>query len=372
MMTGRGEAHMRKFLIGLAVVLVALGALVWVYQDFVRFMVIAYMVTPSDAFDPAKSPPAPDYAQAKFWVALPTTQDGADKLAPGETDGQANAPVDVFFVYPTTYLNAANWNAPFGDAEADARVTDAVLPGQASVFNACCKIYAPRYRQATFASYLDQKGNGTKALALAYKDVEAAWDYYLANYNNGRPFILAGHSQGAGHIFTLLANKIAGTERAKQMIAAYPIGATYDRGALPAGIPVCDSAEQTGCVVSWNSVGPEAPIWRDTKSDICVNPLTWSSATGEAAHDLNLGSLSIAGGLRLVPKAADANCVDGRLIVSALHTTQYDDRPMVLGKDNYHIIDYGLFYLNLRRNAQARTDAYLKTNAIGPQAAQEQ
>lgn len=360
---------MRKFLIGLAVVLVALGGLAYVYQDFVRFIAVAYMVTPAGPFDPAKAPLAPNYADAKFWIALPTTPDGADKVPPGETDGQANAPVDVFFVYPTTYINAGNWNAPFDDAEANARVTDAVLPAQASVFNGCCKIYAPRYRQATFAAFLDREGNGAKALDLAYKDVEAAWDYYLANYNNGRPFILAGHSQGAGHVFTMLESKLAGTDVAKRMVAAYPIGATHDKAALPASIPVCESAEQTGCVVSWNSVGPTAPVWRDTKADICVNPLTWNSKTGEAAHDLNLGSLSIAGGLRLVPKAADANCVDGRLIVSELHTTQYDDRPMLLGKDNYHILDYGLFYANLRRNAQTRVDAYLKANPIGAQAA---
>ena len=35
------------------------------------------------------------------------------------------------------------------------------------------------------------------AAALAYRDVAAAWRNYIATKNEGRPFVLIGHSQGS-------------------------------------------------------------------------------------------------------------------------------------------------------------------------------
>ena len=84
--------------------------------------------------------------------------------------------VDVFFVHPTTYLSPDTWNAPLDHADANLRIEKRVLKMQASAYNLAGRIYAPRYRQATFGAFFDQEGNGLQALIYAYKDVQDAFD----------------------------------------------------------------------------------------------------------------------------------------------------------------------------------------------------
>ena len=47
------------------------------------------------------------------------------------------------------------------------------------------KVYAPRYRQVSLGGPMQQENveDKLKALALAYSDVQAAFDYYMANHN---------------------------------------------------------------------------------------------------------------------------------------------------------------------------------------------
>ena len=82
--------------------------------------------------------------------------------------------------------------------------TEIMLANQASAFNDTCNIYAPEYRQATYYSFFDTKGNGQNALDLAYEDIENAFDYFIENFNHKKPFIIAGHSQGALHALSLI------------------------------------------------------------------------------------------------------------------------------------------------------------------------
>ncbi len=60
------------------------------------------------------------------------------------------------------------------------------------------------------------------------------------------------------------------------------------------------------------------------------------------------------------PGVADAQCRDGNLVVSEIRSEHYASRP--LGRDNYHLYDYALFYLNIRENVAARVDAFLRDN----------
>jgi len=183
----------------------------------------------------------------------------------------------------------------------------------------------------------------------------AAFRYYLATFNHGRPFVLAGHSQGSRHLDFLLADKIAGTALAEQMVAAYPIGFELDGSN---GIAICRTATQTGCQVTWNSVGPRAGELFASPDNICVNPLTWSTDGAHAPHEANLGAVNFAGSDAHEPGAADAQCREGRLRVSEIRSDHYTLMP--LGRDNFHIYDYALFYVNIRQNAQARVNAYLR------------
>lgn len=371
---------MKKILLVALAVVALLAAAMFVYRDEIAMMLAFNKLKPAQPFSAASTPASPDYAQPESWAALPDRQDSADALpAIGVMDHQADAAVDVFFVHPTTYFGTDNWNQALDNKQVN-QLTDAfVMRGQAATFNSCCRIYAPRYRQATVYSFLDKSGSGPAALQVAFGDVERAFDYFLQYFSNGRPFILASHSQGSVHLRSLLEKRITGTSLRNRMVAAYAIGFGIDAEELAKSapdIPVCQSAEQIGCIVSWNAVGPEVTSYVDTSRNICVNPLTWKTDGAYADAALNLGGVSYPGNFAgslaelkelpqefldarpiLEPGVADAQCVDGMLLVKEIRSTNYASRPM--GRDNYHVYDYHLFAMNLRQNAELRVAQYL-------------
>ena len=259
---------------------------------------------PSTPFDIRSVPPAPDYAQSRAWLAFPGRH-GLERSVPAGLTAidEARAPADVFFIPPTTFHGSKVWNAPYDASDVDAPLNPPVALAQASVFNGCCRIYAPHYRQATLAAL----GNSQPAVALAYGDVARAFRWYLDHANRGRPFILASHSQGTGHAIRLLQQEILNKPLKARMIAAYLIGGYVTASFVDLGLPTCDSARQTGCVLSYNSsqVGRNGAMilltnkrywWRGAVKTggntpaICVNPLTWRQE-GEADEALNAGSL---------------------------------------------------------------------------------
>lgn len=141
---------------------------------------------------------APDYSQASAWAAYPGHPSHAQDV-PAGVSGGVDQDVAVFFIHPTTHLSPVVGNAPFDAAgEAGARVDDAVLRFQASVFNDCCRIFAPRYRQASLRAITSNTADGYAAADLAYSDVARAFNEFLT-VNPNRPFILASHSQGSIH-----------------------------------------------------------------------------------------------------------------------------------------------------------------------------
>ena len=211
---------------------------------------------------------------------------------------------------------------------------------------------------------------GNDALELAYTDIEAAFEYYLAEYNNDRPFIVAGHSQGALHVRWLLERKISGTQLRERMVAAYPVG--YPMGieelteTIP-DIPVCESATQTGCLLTWNTIGDGYRPLQPTQGQVCVNPLTWTGDGAAGTFDDNEGALSVVSN-SLMPDAADGVCENGMLYVSEIRTDAYDDLPN-MGKGNHHLLDYALYWSNIRRNVAERVASFaVVTAATNPDA----
>ena len=176
---------------------------------------------PSAPFDLAQTPPAPDYNRPEAWLAFPGRNGLERSTPPGLTPvDEADAPADVFFIHPTTFLDNAVWNAPWDAPDDVARLNPAVLLNQVSAFNGCCRLHAPRYRQATLAGLSDSP----PAVALAYADVSAAFRVFIARHNNGRPFIIASHSQGTAHAIRLLQEEILATPLQDRLVAAYLIG----------------------------------------------------------------------------------------------------------------------------------------------------
>lgn len=206
---------------------------------------------PAFPFDKLPPPPAPDYAMESSWAALFPRADEAD-VAPPNTlypEAQARAGIDVFFIHPTCYAKRNFWNGPIDDPDVKNSVSG-ILMFQASVFNASARVYAPRYRQfGLYAALERETTSGMQAFELAYSDIERAFDYYIKNYNQDRPFILAGHSQGSIHGSRLLQKKIIGTPLQSKLVAAYLIGMTIPNDL--SGIEPSKSATDLGKVINW-------------------------------------------------------------------------------------------------------------------------
>jgi hypothetical protein len=325
--------------------------------------------------------PAPNYADPGAWAAWPGRPSGAHAVpaAPGLHDQEREAKADVFFVHPTTFLTGGVANAPY-DAPgiAATAIQRTVLRVDAGAFNACCRVFVPRYRQASLATFFRYGADSAAVLDLAYSDVQNAFDYYVAHENHGRPIILASHSQGSLHALRLLQERIVGSPLQERMVAAYIVGYAVSADIEHAGVTVCSSARQTRCLIHWASVERghtgeprRAWIWRDgryqavvSRTLVCVNPLNWQrDATAPASA--NLGALPRAWpGQELpspIPALTGAACEGGLLGVSlpVWARPRFSDLLTLFG--SYHDFDFHLFYMNIRQNAVERVVAFLKT-----------
>ncbi len=337
--------------------------------------IVAWLTVPSESIWSLDTPSPPDYANPENWSALPGRRDTADATPRGSParDRQATAQVDCFYVHPTTYFFGGHWNA-----STNLWLTNFITDGgpviqQASAFNGTARVFAPRYRQMTLGGYSHDDDNRREALGLAYGDVHRAFRYYLEHHNDGRPFFLASHSQGSHHLLRLLEERIEGTPLADRLIAAYVIGtrmtdARYRRG--EAKIPLCESAEDTGCAISWATFAEGGdphkmgtPAERD-EATVCTNPLSWTRGNERIGREHNLGSIPLVGpsGLGKVdPRLVGAQCRDGVLWINVPGAPGYD-RALFPGS-NYHTYDFNLFYMNIRENARRRAESFLASHA---------
>ncbi|URW76255.1 DUF3089 domain-containing protein [Sphingomonas donggukensis] len=363
----------RKFLYVVAGLIVLAIAAAFAYRLFGIDLMRRYM-TPSVAFEAKPALRGDAYAARRMWLARP---DIANSPALWVPEGQqaADGGGAVFFIHPTSYLASDHWNAPLDDREANDRAA-LFLRGQASAFNAAGQVWAPRYRQAAFGAFLTTRKDAEQALALAYRDVAAAFDTFLAA-NPDRPIILAGHSQGGLHLTRLLRERVAGTPLAKRIVAAYVIGwpVSRDTDLAALGLPECTRADQTGCLLSWQSFAEpaDASLILDTfdattgfdgrsrkgTAMVCTNPLT-GTANGSAPASANLGTLFPSNDLTsamLEAGRVPARC-DGRGLLMIGEGP--DVGSYVLPGNNYHVYDVSLFWGNVRADAARRLAAFGK------------
>ena len=263
--------------------------------------VAAFAAMPASA-QPARPAPV-DYSKASSWLCLPGNPDvcsaplATTALNPngygstGKSTVATNPPLDCFYVYPTVSRD----NGLNSDLNMSEEI--GVTAAQVARFSSVCKVYAPKYRQMTVASIVAfSAGQDVSAAAIqSYGDVVAAWRDYLANRNNGRPFVLIGHSQGSLHLIQLIAREIEPDPAvAKRMkLAILPgFNVMVPQGKLVGGdfksTPLCSKPRETGCVIAWtsfreNNVPPPGAIFgiaaKPGMTVACVNP-AHAGATG--------------------------------------------------------------------------------------------
>ncbi len=280
---------------------------------------------------------------------------------PGVPDGQADTAVDVFFLYPTTYTGAKrrerNWNAAVTDDAVNRKTDSTAILYQATIFNGAGRVFAPRYRQAHLHAFFSKdKNSASQALDLAYEDVKAAFSYYLEHWNEGRPFIIAGHSQGARHGMYLVRDRIENTALAQQVVAAYLVGWPVKADFFQR-IPPCQTPDQTGCFCSWRTWERKFGLSHVFESDVvCTNPVLWTTAEGQYAPK----SSSRGAVLRTFCVAYSGLC-DAEVYKGILLCT----KPKFPGsfffrRKNYHIGDLNLYYFDVRENARLRAQLFLR------------
>ncbi len=307
----------------------------------------------------------PDYSRLDHWAAHPVKWDPSDSIPLPLREGfRPDTSVDIFFIHPTTYTDKKSLlglNAPVDNAELNAKTDYSTILFQASIFNEAGRVYSPRYRQANLSCYFPVTAEDTlQALAafeLAYQDVKAAFLYYLQHNNNGRPIVIAAHSQGTTHAKRLLKELFDGTELQKKLVVAYLVGMPLEPDYF-SSIKPCNTPGQTGCACSWRTFkeGYEPDYVMNEKFvSIVTNPITWDAQIPNANRLLNKGGLLLNFN-KLVKNVSNAKISGGVL---------WTDKPHFLGNvflttKNYHIADMNLFYLGIRENVKQRIAAYEK------------
>jgi len=311
----------------------------------------------TQTFQEKNIPSAPNYDDEKAWAVLPSKYPaGLKSFAPNAIK---NLKVDVFYVYPTLLMDTKDlrWNAPFDDLEQNTKILTLTVKYQASPFATSGKIYVPIYRQAHIRSYSLYNKGGKQAFEIAYADVKNAFETYLKKYNNGRPIILASHSQGTNHTTQLLKDFFDEKPLQKQLVAAYIPGMGIKPNEFKTIKPMTTPSE-TGGFVSWNTRKKNSyPKKKDVyKGSVTTNPITWNSVL-KTTRDQHKGFLY--SNDALYEKSFTAEITDGMVWISLPH---FPLRYFAIFKKNYHVGDINLFWQDIKENVELRTKTWLEKN----------
>jgi hypothetical protein len=292
---------------------------------------------------------ATDYSITGHWLAIPTN----------------TKPVDIFYLYPTAWTDTNSDSNPricaidnpsmlTGAASAYAR--------QATVFSTVGNIYAPYYRQDNLSA-----SNREAIIAgIPTMDATAAFDYYINHLNMGRPFILAGHSQGSDVLNNLLSDYMkAHPEVLSRMVAAYVIGfsITPEYLANNPHLKFATGPDDTGVIISYNTEAPDVapgvnPVLSTTGIGLVINPISWST-NEELVSTSDVRNLGTSLPQFLPYADAKIDQAKGVLVCAAADEDVMYSLSSVMPRGVYHSFDYLFYYYNLRANATNRVAKFL-------------
>lgn len=341
----------------------------------------------------APAQPKNDYSKPETWLCRPGRHDACDvdmsttviaangKLTSETWSANAKAPIDCFYVYPTVSTDQS------GNSDMTANTEELnVIRAQAARFGSQCRVFAPLYRQVTLSALRAVLAGRPIAVdrLLAYHDVLDAWSYYLQHDNNGRGVVLIGHSQGSLILTQLIKSEIDGKPIQSRLVSALLLGTNLpvpkgkDVGGAFQSLPLCHSATQTGCVITYASFRSNAPppvnsrfgrVAGDNMTAACTNPAALAGGTGELHAYLSNGFGVIASeGTRAwlnpaqsittpfvsVPGLLSAECVSnekGSYLAVTVHgdpvDPRADDIPGDVMRDGQVQADWGLHLIDV-------------------------
>ncbi len=299
-----------------------------------------------------------DYSVVSHWLSIPPV----------------TKPVDVFYLYPTAWQKQqGDSNICTIDNQTMLLLSASAFARQATAFETVGNIFAPYYRQVdggySLGLPLDQREKVIGGIPT--QDATDAFDYYIKHFNNNRPFILAGHSQGSNVLIHLLSGYLKDNPAVYQrMIAAYVIGYPVTKSYLDANphLKYATGPDDVGVIISYNTQAPSVQPGNNPvtagMTGLVINPITWIRSETLALVSEGLGSFmpdSIHNFVP-VPQYADAriDAINGVLICSTADSNYLYTLAPGFAKGIYHSFDYPFYYFNLRANAQNRVNHFLK------------
>ncbi len=305
---------------------------------------------------------APDYSQKASWYKMP----------------EITKDIDTFYINSTVYFfdslsEDSPEYAPLDNKELLEGFEEEYM-SQASAYEDSTNVFVPYYRQAgvrVMKKSWQETGNIDAALSsIPYGDVTAALDYYFENCNGGRPFIIAGHSQGSA-ITRLVLKKYfkEHPDYYKRMIAAYAIGYSITKEDLKAfpHMKFATGESDTGVIVSWNTEGKKN-VEDNVKTAmvlpgaISINPLNWKLDDTYAPASENLGSLTENNEIGDIGADAQIVLSRGTIVTNAPLPPMPEEAAKVFaeffGPDGRHNYDYMFYYNNIKDNVAKRIAAY--------------
>lgn len=303
----------------------------------------------------------PDYSLKKCWYQVP----------------DIIKDVDTFYIYSTAYVESS-----FNEGSPDYATLDNLemkmgalgeYVTNASVYEDSTNVFVPYYRQAglRFAGEIKAKtGNIDAAISgIPYEDISSALDYYFEHYNNGRPFIIAGHSQGSAMVKFVLKNYFKEhSDYYKRMVAAYAIGFSITPEDLAANphLKFASGETDTGVIISWNTEGKKnveenARNGALLPNGISINPLNWKLDETYAPATENLGSFMLnekAGRYEITNIDADAQVNIARGVIVTNAKAAPTTLTEFFGPASFHDDDYTFYYNNIKDNVAKRVAAY--------------
>lgn len=295
--------------------------------------------SPETATENVYVPAAPDYSDPLMWTVFLN-----------DADGQG---ADVFYI-PSTWEfdwttddgRVSHWADPSLQAHRDDMAIE--INGVAEYMAEGNNFYSPFYRHITLDSWatLNEDTISRRYNDVAFIDVKNAFDHYLNTNNNGRPFILAGFSQGGKSVVELLKTMDEPTR--KRLIAAYVLGykVTPDDVATHPYIVAAQDATDTGVVICYNSVSDVKyvkPVVSEPNT-MCINPVNWKTdATPAILNDTIT-----------VTVAPEAKV----LVVEGFDGSYLPNILDILNVGDYHGAEPWLYSECLRKNFHTRIRSY--------------
>ncbi len=300
-----------------------------------------------------------DYSQKANWYKVP----------------EITKDIDTFYIYSTVYFGIGEGDpnyATLDNAEMLAGI-EVEYAIKTKAFEDSTNVFVPYYRQVgmKYAGETWMKTGDVRTVfcGMPYEDITAALDYYFEHYNEGRPFIIAGHSQGSAILRLVLIEYFKKhPEYYERMVAAYAIGFCITKEDLEANphMKFATGETDTGVIISWNTEGPKnvevnAQTLVMMPGAISINPLNWKLDETYAPASENLGSLVMdlqtgATEIRDIGADAQVNLARGTVVTNA--DAIPNEMEDYAGPQNYHQDDYSIYFNNVKNNVAKRIAAY--------------